>query len=125
MLGLAAGQPDKTIKRVIVIGDDGGGHCVVLASPTDIRAAKRNNKIVWTVTNNCNVTKTVTVGNFTHQGQKKEPLQLRSASPIKAGQSGELEGKIKVLPHSDLGEYKYDVLIDGVVAVDPMLEIDS
>ncbi len=119
-------QPPVTIERTIELADRGGS-CKVQTGPDRIEGAERNNHIIWTVTNGCGSTAEVGVGNFKHldQGSRpKNPLELRPFPAIPAGESGNIRGRVRVLPNDDLGTYKYDVLINGAVELDPELVIE-
>ncbi|MFQ5740779.1 MAG: hypothetical protein ACE5JX_17385 [Acidobacteriota bacterium] len=115
------------IERTIALGQDEQGQCIVTASPTLIRSAKRNFRIVWNVVNQCQEPVTVGVGNFKLKRNNRpgNPLELGSSPTVPAGGTSRLEGRVKVLPSSQLGTYKYDILLDGTVAVDPELEVDG
>ena len=126
---VAPGQGQgNTVTAQIVIGPGNGGACVVTTSPADIRSAKQNYKIRWNVTNNCDGTRTVTVDNFKHENdenRRKDPTQIDKVDNVASNGTGIIEGRIKGIKDEDLGTYKYDVLIDGVVAVDPKIDIDG
>jgi len=124
----ARGQGGNTLEAYIIIGKDNSGACVVKAVPVPIRSAKRNFRVIWHVTNYCDGTQEVTVSNFKHRqdnNRRKDPLDFGSAPDIPSGQTREVEGRVKPLPQEDLGTYKYDILINGIVAEDPELEIDG
>jgi hypothetical protein len=124
---LGQGQ-GNTVTAQIVIGPGSDGACVVTTSPADIHSAKRNYKIRWDVTNNCDGTRTVTVGNFKHENdenRRKDPIRIDKVDNVASNGTGVIEGRIKGIKDEDLGTYKYDVLIDGVVAVDPKIDIDG
>ena len=126
--GLVGASAASQLEREIVIGKNGDGSCTVTTSPEIIQDAKKNDKITWHVTNNCDQAKTVSVGNFKHKeknDQKKSVLDLDSFPQIPPGGSRDIGGKVKVLPQADYGTYKYDILIDGEVAEDPVLVING
>jgi len=124
--GLLLGQPENKIERSIVVGTDTSGGCIVAGAPADIQSARRNFRVVWNVTNNCNGATLVTVDNFVHEAdnKRKDPIQIGAVEPVPQGGTGAINGRIKNLPNNELGTYKYDVLIDGVVALDPRIDID-
>ena len=117
---------DKTIVRDIVIGADENGVPVVTASPTRIRA-KRNNWIDWRVRNRSGKAINVSVENFIHveSNRKVKPLEMKHANTTPFRSVAIITGKVKALEKHDCGRYKYDIHIDGNLADDPMLEIDS
>lgn len=113
----------------VTVGPAGDSECTVTQGPPDISGAKRAQVIRWNIRNDCASTVTVTVDNFRHvedNSQIKEPINFNRPPQIAPGQSGTYQGVIKPsLPNQDLGNYKYDVLINGVVEQDPRLEIDG
>ncbi len=125
--GLVVGQQGNTIERNIVVGTNGAGNCTVTTAPADIQSARRNFKVVWNVTNNCSGARRVTVDNFVHEAdnKKKDPVQIDDPGSIPQGGAGAIKGRIKNIPNNELGTYKYDVLIDGNVALDPKIDIDG
>lgn len=127
LFGTVSAQRGNTVERTIVISTSSGGACEVSTAPADIQSAKRNFRVVWNVTNNCSGARTVTVDNFVHEAdnQKKEPVRIDAVGSINEGQVGAINGRIKNLPNNELGSYKYDVLIDGVIALDPKIDIDG
>jgi len=116
----------NTVSVDIVIGPGSSDDCVVTGSPEDIQSAKRNFKVVWNVTNDCEGRRTVTVDNFKHENdenRRKEPVRIDRVDDVDPGGTGQIDGRIKGA--AELGTYKYDILIDGVVAEDPKLDIDG
>lgn len=126
---VAKSQNDNKVESNIAIGMDAAGNCVVTTSPPIIRSGKRNFRVIWHVQNDCTGSRTVTVDNFKHRqdnNRRKEPVTKQRANAISAGETDDVIYRIKQdLSDADLGTYKYDILIDGQVAEDPELEIDS
>lgn len=113
----------------VTVGPAGDNACTVTQGPPDIAGAKRAQVVRWNITNNCASSVTVTVDNFRHvedNSQIKQPINFNRPPVIAPGESGTYQGVIRpTLPNQDLGNYKYDVLIDGRVEQDPRLEIDG
>lgn len=121
----AGAQAPVTFERHIVIAPDASGTCAVQQPPDAIKGAGAGDQIIWHIQNNCDATKTVDVGHFMHRpdNQEKNPVDLGKSQPTKPGAQFDLTGRVRPLPPKERGTYKYDVLIDGVVALDPELEI--
>ena len=117
---LIVGQDHE--RRIVLSGS--GDDCGVTTVPTRIDGANRGQSIHWRVVNNCDDAVTVTVDNFKHRDandQIKTPLDILAAPEVPGNQQRVLRARVR--QGADLGTYKYDILMDGQVAVDPDLII--
>jgi hypothetical protein len=128
-------QPAKPVphERSIVVGPGTAG-CRVARCPDNVEMRKgRRDTLTWQISNDsppgssCDRRVEVSIGEWKLEGQPVSP-------PVKAQGGGALRRTVSprqrpvplpvvIADEAERGKYSYGVLIDGVLADDPMLEI--
>lgn len=125
---VAAPPQSPQINASFTLDENGQGVCSVVVPPDVMSGARRGSPLVWTITNQCGSGVQVSVGNFKHRNAgdaPKNPLVGQPQISVGSGASSDMRGAVRGdLSDNDLGTYKYDILINGAVALDPELIVD-
>jgi hypothetical protein len=104
----------------VFVSRDASGVSVLGVTPSTLRAY-RTDEVVWDLISNVDNVK-VEVKNFTLTTKRLPP----GAKPPKGGHTTTKKGariKEKVETDTDIGNFKYEIWLDGVMAFDPVLQI--
>lgn len=118
MSGATLGQ--GRVDRHVVFAEENGA-CIMTAEPTSIHA-QRSMVILWLVRNECDNEITVSIGNFSFNGEPASaPVDTKSAT-VPSGKQRTISGLVK--EQAMLGTYQYEILAGGQSA-DPELVVDA
>jgi hypothetical protein len=113
-------RPEQRFFTIVVWQADSGGPCSVVAvRPEKDGFAVRGDTVHWDIVGRCHGGK-VGIGAFSPaDGAANTP------SPVGAPAPGPVGGRVTatVIPKARLTKYEYSIFIDGVVAMDPEIQI--
>ena len=123
----------KTHRRDL--GLDRKGNVTGLLANDRIDKVARGDVIRWSVTSACARKVTLSIGNFARPDRFKNlPKECRDTNPfegrsrlrasVKPRSSAAIQGRIRADAHYPR-TYKYDILVNGKVALDPEIEIEN
>lgn len=115
--GLLHGHP-RTTRTTIVIGGS-ASHPVITREPTTLNA-HRGEELIWDVRNETNAPQEISLRNFKRRGEPPPGPPLEKSDDqrkVRVDQTAELRDRVR--GNAKGGTYKYDIHLNGQVAVDP------